>query len=291
MSRLAQDMKKLAHRAGGSHKTVHDREQMAQRFARHLLAQNIQVTSTCQLKARHIAGYIHEWLAQGISLRTLQNEMAMVRSILAEAGRTQLSQSELISNQSLGISGASCDGTHRAIPDALYHQVLDRVHHIDAGLAASLQLARVMGLRGQEAVQCCQSLKTWDKQLEKGAERLPVIFGTKGGRPRMTQVTDREAVRQAVEEALGIAGERNGHLIDKPDLKSAMDYWHNHLRDTGLTGEYSPHSLRYAWAQDAIRYYEEQGLSHKEALAVTSTDLGHGDGRGIYIEQVYGYTD
>ncbi|EKS7768131.1 integrase domain-containing protein, partial [Edwardsiella piscicida] len=133
----------------------------------------------------------------------------------------------------------------------------------------------------------CQSLKTWDKQLEKGAERLPVIFGTKGGRPRMTQVIDREAVRQAVKEALEIAGERDGHLIDKLDLKSAMDYWHNHLRDAELTGEYSPHSLRYAWAQDAIRYYEEQGLSHKEALAVTSTDLGHGDGRGKYIEQVY----
>lgn len=56
----------------------------------------------------------------------------------------------------------------------------------------------------------------------------------------MTQVTDREAVRQAVKEALGIAGERNGHLIDKPDLKSAMDYWHNHLRDTGLTGNTLP---------------------------------------------------
>ncbi len=56
----------------------------------------------------------------------------------------------------------------------------------------------------------------------------------------MTQVTDREAVRQAVKAALEIAGERDGHLIDKPDLKSAMDYWHNHLRDAGLTGEYSP---------------------------------------------------
>lgn len=110
MSRLAQDMKKLAHRTGGSHKTVHDREKMAQRFTCHLLTQYIQVTSTTQLKARHIAGYIHERLTQGISLRTLQNEMAMVRSILAEAGRTQLSQSELISNQSLGISGASRDG-------------------------------------------------------------------------------------------------------------------------------------------------------------------------------------
>ncbi len=147
----------------------------------------------------------------------------MVRSILAEAGRTQLSQSELISNKSLGISGASRDGTHRVIPYALYQQVVERLQQTDAGLAISLQLARVMGLRGQEAVQCCQSLKTWDKQLEKGAERLSVIFGTKGGRPRMTQVTDREAVHQAVKEALNIAGERNGHLIDKPDLKSAMD--------------------------------------------------------------------
>ena len=62
-----------------------------------------------------------------------------------------------------------------------------------------------------------------------------------------------------------------------------QDYWHNHLRDAGLTGEYSSHSLRYAGAQDAIRYYEEQWLSHKEVLAVTSTDLGHGDGRGKYI--------
>ncbi len=85
----------------------------------------------------------------------------------------------------------------------------------------------------------------------------------------MAQVIDREAVRQVEKEALQIAGERDGHLIDQPELKSAIGYWHNHLRDTGLTGEYSHHTLLYAWAQDAIRYYEEQGLSHKEELAVT----------------------
>ena len=33
--------------------------------------------------------------------------------------------------------------------------------------------------------------------------------------------------------------------------------------------------------------YEAQGFSHKDALAQTSQDLGHGDGRGRYIEQVY----
>ncbi|ASD60463.1 hypothetical protein WM95_18575 [Enterobacter cloacae complex sp. ECNIH7] len=62
-----------------------------------------------------------------------------------------------------------------------------------------------------------------------------------------------------MKEVLEIVGERDGHLIDKPDLKSAMDYWHNHLRDAGLTGEYFPHSLRYARVQDAIRYYEVDG--------------------------------
>lgn len=40
----------------------------------------------------------------------------------------------------------------------------------------------------------------------------------------MTQLKEREAVRQIVKEAPEITGESNGHLIDKPDLKSAMDY-------------------------------------------------------------------
>lgn len=57
----------------------------------------------------------------------------------------------------------------------------------------------------------------------------------------------------------------------------------------GLKGEFSPHSLRYAWAQDAIRHYLAQGFSEKESLALTATDLGHGDGRGRWVKQVYGY--
>lgn len=59
-------------------------------------------------------------LAQGISLHTLQNEMAMVRSILTEAGRAQLNQSVLISNKSLGISDATAtDHSKCSLPAAL----------------------------------------------------------------------------------------------------------------------------------------------------------------------------
>ncbi|MEA8500788.1 integrase domain-containing protein, partial [Salmonella enterica subsp. enterica serovar Muenster] len=42
----------------------------------------------------------------------------------------------------------------------------------DPGLAAALELSRLMGLRSQEAVQSVQSLKTWRQALERGDPRL-----------------------------------------------------------------------------------------------------------------------
>lgn len=144
-------------------------------------------------------------------------------------------------------------------------------------------------LRSQEAVQSSLSLKTWLKAIERGENRLKVVFGTKGGRPRHTTVLDTGAVRKALEKALLVADRHNGRLIDKPDLKMALESWHKQVIKVGLKGEFSPHSLRYAWAQDAIRHYLAQGFSEKESLALTATDLGHGDGRGRWVKQVYGY--
>ncbi|EAO1327134.1 integrase domain-containing protein, partial [Salmonella enterica] len=107
-------------------------------------------------------------------------------------------------------------------------------------------------------------------------------------RPRETVILDSDTVKKALDNALAVAESRNNRLIDKPDLKSAMDYWHNQVARIGLTGANSPHSLRYAWAQDAIRHYLAQGFSRKEALAMVAMDLGHGDGRGRWVKQVYG---
>ncbi|HED2139539.1 TPA: integrase domain-containing protein [Citrobacter freundii] len=289
MGILEQEMKRLAQQAGGSHKTVRDRIKLAQRFCERLvLAQNVQIRRVEQLKARHIEGYIRERLAQGITKRSLQNEMAAVRSILKQAGRDRLVQSERLNNRSLGLSGASRSGTKRAITPEHYHHVLETARIKDPGLAAALELSRLMGLRSQEAVQSAQSLKTWQQSLERGETRLTVVFGTKGGRPRETIILDTGAVRKALNNALSVAEQRNSKLIDKPDLKSAMKYWHSQASYIELTGAYSPHSLRYAWAQEAIRYYLVQGFSEKEALALTAMDLGHGDGRGRYVAQVYG---
>ncbi|ECC3298682.1 DNA-binding protein [Salmonella enterica subsp. enterica] len=292
MGILEQEMKRLAQQAGGSHKTVHDRIKLAQRFCERLvLAQNVQIRRVEQLKTRHIEGYIRERLAQGISKRSLQNEMAAVRCILKQAGRDRLAQSERLNNRSLGLSGASRNGTKLAITPEHYRDVLETARVKDPGMAAALELSRLMGLRSQEAVQSVQSLKTWRQALERGDTRLTVVFGTKGGRPRETIILDAVAVRKALDNALTVAEDRHGRLIDKPDLKTAMKYWHSQAARFGLMGAYSPHSFRYAWAQDAIRHYLAQGFCEKEALAMTAMDLGHGDGRGRYVAQVYGRRD
>ncbi|WP_329601128.1 integrase domain-containing protein [Citrobacter koseri] len=288
MGKLGGEMKTLAKHCGGSHKTVNDRIRIVQRFDQHLRALNIQIQRMAQIKVRHIESYIHERLAQGIGKRTLQNEMASLRAILQQAGRKQVAKHERLTNKSLGLAGASRSGTRQAITPEHYQHVHENAQMKDPGLAAALELARLMGLRSQEAVQSAQSLKTWKQAVERGDTRLTVVFGTKGGRPRETVILDTGAVRKALDNALEVAGSRNDRLIDKPDLKSAMDYWHNQAARIGLAGAYSPHSLRYAWAQDALHHYLAQGFSRKEALAMVAMDLGHGDGRGRYVAQVYG---
>lgn len=289
MRRLVQEMTRLAKQAGGSHKTVHDRIALAQRFGERLTGeQNVQIRRVEHLKTRHIQRYIRERLTQGIARRSLQNEMAAIRCLLKQAGRDRLADSEQLSNRALGLSGASRHGTRLAVTPEYYRDVLEAARAKDPGLAAVVELARVMGLRSQEAVQSVQSLRTWQTALARGDTRLTVVFGTKGGRSRETVILDTDAVRKALDKAIAIAESRHNRLIDKPDLKSAMKYWHSQATRIGLTGVYSPHSLRYAWAQDAILHYLALGFSEREALALTAMDLGHGDGRGRYVAQVYG---
>ncbi|EBQ4292103.1 DNA-binding protein [Salmonella enterica] len=180
MGILEREMKRLAQQAGGAHKTVSDR------------------------------------MAQGMDKRTLQNEMAMIRVVLRQAGRVKLADSDRISNRAVGISGASRNGTRRAITDGKYQAVQESARLKDPGLAAALELARLMGLRSQEAVRCPQSFSKW---------------------------------KQALDNAIGIAEQHNGRLIDRATLKEAMQFWRRQAERLGLTGQNSPHSLRYAWAQ------------------------------------------
>ncbi len=132
MSKFSKQLEKqlvtLARKGGqGSFKTVADRSRIAERFSERLAKLNIQIRDVKHIKTVHIQKYIHSRQNENISSRTLQNEMAAVRTIMSVAGRNKLAdpQHEMLSNKALGISGASRDGTKKAISDDTLREVIN----------------------------------------------------------------------------------------------------------------------------------------------------------------------
>jgi len=292
MAKLNKSLVTLARQAGGSFKTVSDRMKIADRLADSLLKMNIQIRDAGNLKTNHIALYVRSRLAEKITKRTMQNEMAAIRAVLRMAGKTFMANPahEKLSNNALGISGTSREGTKVAIPRDVYESVLETVRSVDAGAAAAMELSRHLGLRTEETIQSVKSLKTWQKAIINGQEKIRVVFGTKGGRARDTTIIDRDALIRIVNNAIRIAEGNNGKLIDKPGLHLAIERYRNIVREAGLVGKYAPHSLRYAYSRDATEHHIKNGFSQKEAEALVSMDLGHGDGRGHYVARVYNKT-
>jgi hypothetical protein len=114
-----------------------------------------------------------------------------------------------------------------------------------------------------------------------------VIFGTKGGRPRDVRPADPARALAVVRAARELASRQGGVLITRPGEREAMNRYKNTMTAAGFVGRESGHSLRYAFARDQLAHYQAQGFSRDEARALTSCDLGHGDGRGRYVERVY----
>jgi hypothetical protein len=293
MSKLSKQLVTLARQGGGSFKTVADRSRIASRFPARLAALNIQIRDIKHIKTKHIIGYVNSRLAENISKRTLQNEMSAIRSLLSVAGRTTLADPyhPQLSNEALNIGGASREGTKVAIPDEKLQAVISLVSEKDKGVMLAVQLSRYLGLRTEETVQSSKSLKRWKQSVLKGDERVRVVFGTKGGRPRDTTVVQREKIIGILNAAIKYCDENNGRLIDKSTLHAAIDRYRNIVREAGLTGKYAPHSLRYAYAREAVIFHTEKGMSEEEARAMVSMDLGHGDGRGDYVVRVYNKVD
>lgn len=279
----------LARQSGGSFKTVADRSRIAARLAEHMLKLNIQIRDVWHIKTHHIENYVRSRLADDISKRTLQNEMAALRAILATAGRTKLAdpKHEKLSNDALNLSGASRAGSKTAITDERFHEALALVRSKDEGVALAMEIARYLGLRTEEAVQSAKSLKTWQQALARGDERLRVVFGTKGGRPRDTTVVRRDELVHSLNAALAYSAEHGGKLVDKAGLRSAIYRYRNVAKDAGLSGKEAPHSFRYAYTRETTEWHMRNGLSRREAEAMVSMDLGHGDGRGHYVAKIY----
>lgn len=274
--------------AGGSHLTRKARMATLARLSRHLANNNYQGEGVVQLGERRIADYFAARKAAGVTIRTMQNEAAHIRAAMRAVGRAQAAASKTISNEALGISGASRKGTKQAPSEEAQAQMFALAATVDPALPILLRLQRHLGLRGMEAIRSGPTLVIWKRQLTS-AEGATVIYGTKGGRRREVHVPNRARALAAVSDALELAKKRGGRLVSKPSLKEAETWYRNAMSrhvtaKTGIQG----HALRYAFAQESMARYVTQGYSAREARALTSMDLGHGDGRGRYVAMVYG---
>jgi hypothetical protein len=165
------------------------------------------------------------------------------------------------------------------------------------GIGATLELQRALGLRETEAIRGGQAdtLFRWQRELvERGA--VHVVEGTKGGRARDVHPSNVDRALTAIAVAQSVLeGTQQRYLITRADgaaaanLKQAIGIYRNvcHRADV------QSHAARYAFAQERMQAYRNQGYSEREARAATSQDLGHGDGdgdgdgRGRYIASVY----
>lgn len=280
-------VREATRKSGGSTLTKDNRSAALKKFFEVMQKQlNVQVKSFSTLKTSQVQVYVDYLKQEGLKTRSIQNVLTHIRQALRSVNRGHFADSEPMSNKALGASGASRDGTHRALTSLQYQAVLAATKATNPGAACCMELQRELGLREREAIQSGPSLNAWLKALKAGVPSQ-VLHGTKGGRPRGLAAIDKSNAIQVIETATQVAKAQGGQLIVAKNLKAAVRAYGRACERVGIKGQYASHSLRCSYALDRYQMYMFVHGDRREALAAVSVDLGHGDGRGTYVAQVY----
>lgn len=278
-------------RLGGSHLTREARERTAAKFAEAMFQAGFtHMAKPSDIGGKHIRAYVQMRQQEGLGLRTLQNEMAHIRSTLRAVGKQAVAAAPELTNAQLDIGGGSRLGTKTAMTHEQYLDVTGCAEKQGRpGMACLITLERYLGLRGNEAIHArTDTLVRWRHELTESG-RISVLAGTKGGRPRVVSIADKQSALDAVNSAVDLVNKQGGFLVVRANgqpaggLKQARRIYHSWAHRIGVR----PHSARYAFARDQLNAYLSQGYSSREALMAVSHDLGHGDGRGRWVKSVY----
>lgn len=252
-------------------------------FAAHAKERRYGPVDPSTITEKQLGNYVASRIEAGITARTIQNEMSHLRRALRGAGRAELA--DAVTNAKLGVPKGTRIGKGRVVDERLLAQVLANAQ---TDTRAWIQLERYLGLRREEMIESHKSLKQWEKALARGQSFITVRHGAKNGRIRDTFLPPqfRERALAAVRAALEVMTKRQ-YLVNSPNDKAAKQQVHGRFAALGLEGEDSGHSLRRAFCRDNYEYYLGEGHIAKEALAMCSRDLGHGEGRGRWIWNNY----
>jgi len=289
---LRADLNRIGYQLGGAHLTQEARRATFSTFAQAMREKGYGIQRAGQIGGKHLQAFVDCRAAQGVSGRSIANEMSHVRAVLIHCGKEGLARNPAYSNKALGIGRGSRIGTKEPLSDTAirgFQEQMDRRGR--SAIGHVLKLQRALGLREAEAIRGgnSETLARWHRELQ-GRGYVRVIEGTKGGHARDVHPADINRARTAIERAqatLSASGQR--YLVTRADgtaatgLRQALGIYRNLCHRAGIQS----HAARYAFAQERMQAYRNVGLSEREARAATSLDLGHGDGRGRYVASVY----
>lgn len=277
---------------GGAKTTKVQRKNICKGFIAWAFQNNHRLISIKDTTCELVAEFVKVQLAKGISVGTVHNRLASIRRAMRALGRDPDTQG--ITAKAVGLPSRDRAGTKEPTPDEVLARALQKALEIgEPGLAIMLELERLLGHRGQEAVMCIKDLERCAIEASELTDlKISISRGTKGGRYRDTQVIHARAHETLllIRRALDYASTHGGFLIEGANagLKAARLKYHRLARQVGLTGKHSPHSLRYAYAFDKILEMRDAGLNREEAMSLVAAYLGHGPSRRRYISKVYG---
>ena len=106
-----------------------------------------------QIGGKHLQGFVEFGLAQGVSNRTIANEMSHIRAVLIHCGKEGLARNPAYGNKALGIGRGSRIGTKQPLSDAAIRGFQEQMDRLDrSALGNVLELQRALGLREAEAI-------------------------------------------------------------------------------------------------------------------------------------------
>lgn len=238
------------------------------------------------LTHKQLSKWIAARLDEGITAHSVATDVAAIRRAMIGVGRS-IDALKIFTSESLGIPSYSRAGTGVAIEPDLYRTAHAKA---EAPIAAGMSLQFEIGLRAAEVVSCEQCLPGWALKLRLGRSDLYLTdSGQKGARPRTIYIHPEKmaAALAAVDAALACTENGTQFLIASKNGKSAKALYLSRLKDLGISGHQSSHSMRRRFAVDQYQLYMAAGDSHRLALSKCAMDLGHGDKRGNLVWNSY----
>ena len=272
-----------------SDSTIRKREIYLSKMFTVLGTEGFELEDVKNLKRKHVDVLCSKWERDGLAPATIQLYLSILRVFcgwIGKGGMVQASAKMVSTPDRARRSPAAQTDKSWETSGVTAEELIQRMREINPRMAVIMKLARVFGLRLQEAYMIKPHQADKDKYLM-------VNWGTKGGKRRRSVPINSQNQKDAIEEAKQFAGTELSSMIpDEVAYKTYRNRTRWHLDKIGMTQKklgVTFHGARHAYLNDrfeeisgvqsparSMTPVKAQGDNIELARQVVAEDAGHG---------------